>query len=176
MMADCSDSPTDLVRYYRKLEEGYECVFGSRFVEGGKVIGYPAHKLLLNRLANAFIKFLFAVPTVVNALNNEPTVRGRDWSHIKCMLIAAAPISDTTALTAREIFGENALYQGYGQTEALLLSFMGPRQWFAEVEGSNPLRSCGLVIPGPMSRSGTRRTSRCRWASRGRSSPGWTGR
>jgi len=93
------------------------------------------------------IAYLFAVPTVVNALNNEPTVRGRDWSHIKCMLIAAAPISDTTALTAREIFGEKGLYQGYGQTEALLISFMGPRQWFREVEGSTPLRSCGLIMP-----------------------------
>jgi dolichol-phosphate mannosyltransferase len=62
MMADCSDSPADLVGYFRKMEEGYECVFGSRFVEGGKVIDYPPHKLLLNRLANAFIKFLFAIP------------------------------------------------------------------------------------------------------------------
>ena len=62
MMADCSDSPADLVGYFQKIEEGYECVFGSRFVEGGKVIDYPPHKLLLNRLANAFIKFLFAIP------------------------------------------------------------------------------------------------------------------
>jgi len=74
-------------------------------------------------------------------------VRSRDWSKLKCMLIAAAPISEATALTAREIFGESCLHQGYGQTEALLLSFMGPRQWFAQVEGSNPLRSCGLVMP-----------------------------
>ncbi len=92
------------------------------------------------------IGYMFAVPTMLNLLNNEPTVRRRDWSKLKCMLIAAAPISDTTALTAREIFGE-VLYQGYGQTEVLLISFMGPRQWFAKVEGSNPLRSCGLVMP-----------------------------
>jgi acyl-CoA synthetase (AMP-forming)/AMP-acid ligase II len=93
------------------------------------------------------IGYLFAVPTMVNAMNHEPTVRGRDWSKLKCMLIAAAPISEATALTAREIFGESCLHQGYGQTEALLLSFMGPRQWFTQVEGSNPLRSCGLVMP-----------------------------
>jgi acyl-CoA synthetase (AMP-forming)/AMP-acid ligase II len=92
------------------------------------------------------IAYMFAVPTIVNALNHEPTVRRRDWSKLKCMLIAAAPIADITALTAREIFGER-LYQGYGQTEVLLISFMGPRQWFAEVEGSTPLRSCGLVMP-----------------------------
>lgn len=60
-MADSSDSPGDLVTYYRKLEEGYECVFGSRFMKGGKVVDYPPHKLLLNRLANYFIAVLFGL-------------------------------------------------------------------------------------------------------------------
>ena len=59
MMADASDSPEDLVRYYRKLQEGYDCAFGSRFMQGGKVIDYPVHKLTINRLANWFIKVLF---------------------------------------------------------------------------------------------------------------------
>jgi dolichol-phosphate mannosyltransferase len=61
MMADASDSPEDLVRYYRKLQEGYDCAFGSRFVQGGKVIDYPVHKLTINRLANWFIKVLFGL-------------------------------------------------------------------------------------------------------------------
>ena len=104
----------------------------------------PAH--VVDLMEKEGIAYLFAVPTMVNVLNHEPTVRGRDWSKLKCMLIAAAPISDTTALTAREIFGDR-IYQGYGQTEVLLLSFMGPRQWFSEVPGSTPLRSCGLVMP-----------------------------
>jgi dolichol-phosphate mannosyltransferase len=58
VMADLSDSPDDIVTYYRKLREGYECVFGSRFMKGSRVIDYPKHKLLLNRLANWFIKVL----------------------------------------------------------------------------------------------------------------------
>ena len=61
MMADASDDPEDLVRYYRKLEEGYECVFGSRFVRGGKVVDYPIHKLLINRMANLFIRLAFGL-------------------------------------------------------------------------------------------------------------------
>lgn len=61
MMADASDDPEDLVRYYRKLEEGYECVFGSRFVRGGKVVDYPIHKLAINRLVNLFIRLLFGL-------------------------------------------------------------------------------------------------------------------
>lgn len=61
VMADASDSPDDLVVYYRKLQEGYDCVFGSRFVRGGKIIDYPPHKLLINRLANNFIRILFGI-------------------------------------------------------------------------------------------------------------------
>ena len=61
VMADSSDSPEDLVRYYHKLQEGYECVFGSRFVKGGKIIDYPVHKLTINRLANLFIQVLFGL-------------------------------------------------------------------------------------------------------------------
>lgn len=59
MMADGSDSPGDLVAYYRKLCEGWDCVFGSRFIRGGGVVDYPLHKLVLNRMANWFIQVLF---------------------------------------------------------------------------------------------------------------------
>jgi dolichol-phosphate mannosyltransferase len=59
VMADSSDDPADLVTYYKKLLDGYDCVFGSRFMRGGRVIDYPSHKLVLNRLANWFIKFIF---------------------------------------------------------------------------------------------------------------------
>ena len=61
VMADNSDSPDDLVNYYRQLQAGYECVFGSRFIKGGRVIDYPLHKLTINRLANLFIKVLFGL-------------------------------------------------------------------------------------------------------------------
>jgi dolichol-phosphate mannosyltransferase len=62
MMADASDSPEDAARYWDILNQGYECAFGSRFVRGGKVVDYPRIKLLVNRLANLFIKVLFAIP------------------------------------------------------------------------------------------------------------------
>src|SRR5262245_9540514 len=59
VMADGSDDPADVVKYYAKLQEGYDCVFGSRFIAGSKLIGYPMHKLIINRLANLFIRSLF---------------------------------------------------------------------------------------------------------------------
>ena len=58
-MADESDDPRDVVRYWEKLNEGYDCVFGSRFMKGGGTIDYPPIKLFMNRLANAFVRFLF---------------------------------------------------------------------------------------------------------------------
>lgn len=58
-MADGSDDPEDLVRYQRVLEDGYDCAFGSRFIHGSTVSGYPRFKLILNRIVNWGIRFLF---------------------------------------------------------------------------------------------------------------------
>lgn len=61
MMADESDDCRDVVRYWETLNEGWDAVFGSRFVKGGGVIDYPWFKLMLNRTANAFIRGMFRV-------------------------------------------------------------------------------------------------------------------
>lgn len=62
MMADASDDPKDLVAGYRLLFHGYDCVFGSRFMRGGQVVDYPSHKLIINRMANWFVKTIFNIP------------------------------------------------------------------------------------------------------------------
>jgi dolichol-phosphate mannosyltransferase len=61
MMADESDDCRDVVRYWNALDEGWDAVFGSRFVKGGGVIGYPWLKLRLNRMANLFIRVMFGL-------------------------------------------------------------------------------------------------------------------
>ncbi len=61
MMADESDDCRDVVRYWNLLNEGYDAVFGSRFMKGGGVIDYPWVKLKINRLANTFIRLLFGI-------------------------------------------------------------------------------------------------------------------
>jgi len=58
-MADSSDSPEDVLCYYKKLNEGYDCVFGSRFIKEGHIKNYPKYKLVLNRITNSFIRLLF---------------------------------------------------------------------------------------------------------------------
>ena len=59
MMADLSDNPHDLLRFYNKMIEGnYDCVFGSRFIKGGKLIDYPFFKRIINRIANLIIRLV----------------------------------------------------------------------------------------------------------------------
>ncbi len=61
MMADESDDPRDLVSYWHTLNQGYEAVFGSRFIKGGGAIDYPRFKLAMNRLVNRMIRILFHI-------------------------------------------------------------------------------------------------------------------
>jgi dolichol-phosphate mannosyltransferase len=59
VMADGSDDPADVVRYYEAIEAGYDCAFGSRFIRGSHVYDYPKFKLALNRVVNFGIRVLF---------------------------------------------------------------------------------------------------------------------
>lgn len=61
MMADESDDCRDVVRYWQLLNEGWDAVFGSRFIKGGGVIDYPWLKMRVNRMANLFIRMMFGV-------------------------------------------------------------------------------------------------------------------
>ena len=61
MMADESDDCRDVVRYWQELNKGWDCVFGSRFMKGGGVVDYPRLKLLVNRVANFFLKLMFRI-------------------------------------------------------------------------------------------------------------------
>jgi dolichol-phosphate mannosyltransferase len=56
MMADLSDDPSDLVKFYDKMIEGdFDCVFGSRFMKGGSTYDYPRVKKMINRIANSIV-------------------------------------------------------------------------------------------------------------------------
>ncbi len=62
MMADMSDSPHDLVKFYRTMvEKNVDAVFGSRFDKGGKVVDYPRLKLYINRVANLIIRLMIGI-------------------------------------------------------------------------------------------------------------------
>ena len=60
MMADLSDDPYDLIKYYNEIStNNLDAVFGSRFMKKSKVIDYPIKKLIYNRIFNIFVKFIF---------------------------------------------------------------------------------------------------------------------
>jgi len=62
MMADLSDSPYDLIKFYSTMLEGdYDCVFGSRWINGGKVVDYPMLKKIVNRIANRIIQIIIGI-------------------------------------------------------------------------------------------------------------------
>jgi dolichol-phosphate mannosyltransferase len=124
VMADRSDDPRDVVRYYRKIEEGYDCVFGSRFRKGSSVENYPPVKLLANRLVNKAIQILFW--TRFNDLTNAFKGFRRE------VLAACGPFSSSHFNITIEL-SLSALIRGYNIAEI-------PISWYGRTWGSSKLR------------------------------------
>jgi dolichol-phosphate mannosyltransferase len=61
MMADESDDCRDVVTYWQMLNQGYDCVFGSRFIRGGGTIDYPRFKMIMNRIVNTMVRIAFHI-------------------------------------------------------------------------------------------------------------------
>ncbi len=61
LMADLSDDPEDIPRLVRKIEDGFDVVYGSRFIRGGKTEGYPRAKMVANRAFNNLVRLLFGI-------------------------------------------------------------------------------------------------------------------
>lgn len=60
-MADASDAPEHVVKYYYILRDEADCAFGSRWMRGGNVYDYPKFKLVINRIANLVIQIMFSL-------------------------------------------------------------------------------------------------------------------
>lgn len=110
-------------------------VFGA--FEPGKV---------LDMMREHEVSHMFASPSLLAALARHPQAAESEWPHLRSLLVGGAPITDATALLGRRVFGD-CLYQGFGQTEAVPITGMGPQEWFGEIEGSTPLRTAGRVHP-----------------------------
>jgi len=141
-------APGDACLHIAPISHGSGYLFVPVWLGGGVNVMVDRFEpgFILELIERERIGYIFLVPTMLNAINRVPGIEARKFPSLKCILISAAPISDQTALDAHRIFGE-VLYQGYGQTEVLPIAMMGPRQWFAEVPGSQPLRACGMPLP-----------------------------
>ncbi len=124
MMADGSDSPEDLVRYFYVLRDRAECAFGSRFIPGGLVENYPWPKLIVNRLANFFVRVLFGLRynDVTNAFKGyrAEVIRG-------CRPLLAAHFNLTVELPLK------AIVRGYSHE-------IVPISWHQRALGTSSLR------------------------------------
>lgn len=89
--------------------------------------------------------YFFAVPTLIGDMIAVGR-QGRNFDKLKAVVVSGAPIRPQTSLAARELLGDK-LHQLYGQTEATPVVWMGPREWFGKVEGSEPLHAVGRVMP-----------------------------
>ena len=89
--------------------------------------------------------FTFAVPTMLSDMVASNTEK-KDFSKLRGIMVSGAPIQPGTALQARDFFGD-VLYQLYGQTESVPVAGMGPKEWFSDVPGSEPLLAVGKIMP-----------------------------
>lgn len=123
-MADQSDDPADAVRYYRKIEEGFDCVFGSRFRKGAQVQNYPRFKLLVNRMANHLIQLMFwcRFNDLTNAFKAYRTTVVRE-----CGPYRGSHFNITIEMSL------SALTHGYNIAEI-------PVNWYGRTWGSSKLR------------------------------------
>jgi dolichol-phosphate mannosyltransferase len=123
-MADLSDDPADVVAYYRKIAEGYDCVFGSRFVKGSKVVNYPRLKLIVNRIVNKCIQWMFwtSFNDLTNAFKAYRTSVIRD-----CGPYRASHFNITIEMSL------SALIRRYHITQI-------PIRWYGRTWGSSNLR------------------------------------
>lgn len=53
--------PDDIIRMAKKMDEGFDMVFGDRFTKGLRIPKYPLSKLIANRLCNWAISVLFGI-------------------------------------------------------------------------------------------------------------------
>lgn len=130
------------------ISHGSGYFFVPIWISGGRNVLVPSFQpaSAIALMEQEPISYMFAVPTIVNALAREETASQRDWSRLKVISVGGSPITEATARRARDVFGD-VLYQIYGQTEVLPATNISPKEWFSEIPGSEPLKSAGRPFP-----------------------------
>jgi dolichol-phosphate mannosyltransferase len=60
VMADLSDSPEDIIKYYFEIKNNdLDAVLGTRFSSNSTIVNYPKKKLFFNRVFNNLVKILY---------------------------------------------------------------------------------------------------------------------
>lgn len=134
-MADLSDDPEDLVKFYHKmLETGTDAVFGSRWIEGGKVIDYPALKKFINRVANFTVRMVMGISynDTTNAfkLYRRATIEGiKPFLAPHFNLTVELPLKTIVRGYTYEVVPNSWTNRKYGESK-LKIKEMGSRYFF----------------------------------------------
>lgn len=62
MDADFSHNPSDIPRFLKHAEEGYDLIVGSRYIEGGEIRGWSILRAAISKTANKIAKTLIRLP------------------------------------------------------------------------------------------------------------------
>ena len=95
------------------------------------------------------VTHIYLPPTLIYILLAHPDVRKHDYSSLRNLIYAAAPMSVDKLVEAMEVFGP-VLTQTYGQAEAAMIcTFFSPQDHVEALKGNNRQRlaSCGKVAP-----------------------------
>lgn len=117
---------------------------------GGRVVVMEAFDAgrALELIERERITFAVIVPTMIQALLDDPDVDRRDLSSLRCLHYAASPISERTAIRALERFGP-IMVQMYAQSEAIPATMLLAHQHLPEGDERERrwLRSIGRRTP-----------------------------
>lgn len=134
-MADMSDDPNDLVTFYRTMvEKNVDCVFGSRWIKGGKVYDYPQPKKMINRVANKIVQITFRLKynDTTNAfkLYKRQTIEGlKPFLAPHFNLTLELPLKAIVRGYSYEIIPNSWTNRKFGQSK-LKIKEMGSRYFF----------------------------------------------
>jgi dolichol-phosphate mannosyltransferase len=134
-MADMSDDPEDLVRFYNKMmETNTDAVFGSRWGKGGKVIDYPPLKKFINRIANFIVKMVMGIKynDTTNAfkLYKRETIEGiKPFLSPHFNLTVELPLKAIVRGYTFEVVANSWTNRKYGESK-LKIKEMGSRYFF----------------------------------------------
>ena len=110
--------------------------------------GFDALEVLQN-MERYRVTHIFLPPTALYGMLAHPRVKEFNYSSLRRMLLAAAPVSPDKLKQAVEIFGP-CVCQSYGQTEApMYMTYLDTKTVAAAAAGDHPerLRSCGKATP-----------------------------
>jgi len=117
------------------------------FSLGATNVVLPAFEALevLQSIERHRVTHVFLPPTAYYAMLAHPQLGDFNYSSLRRLLIAAAPVSPDRFKKGIEVFGP-CLCQSYGQTEApMYMTFLDPKTVAAAAAGDHPerLKSCG---------------------------------